>query len=78
MKKLSIVALIAALIGVIAIVAKKVKDSYNDPVLDDDEDDYDEYDDFSDFINVNDEGSIDVEIHETIKEPTEDTETISD
>lgn len=76
MKKLSIVALIAALIGAIAIISKKVKDSYNDPVLDD-EDDYD-YDDFSDFINVNDEGSIDVEIHETIKEPTEDTETFSD
>lgn len=76
MKKLSIVALIAALIGAIAIISKKVKDSYHDPVLDD-EDDYD-YDDFSDFINVNDEGSIDVEIHETIKEPTEDTETFSD
>ena len=75
MKKLGVFAVFAAVIALIAIIAKTVKESYHDAVLDEDED---EYDDFDTFINVNDEGSIDVDIYDGIKEPSEETEKVSD
>lgn len=62
-KKLSIAALIAAIIGVLVIIVKSVKASYHDAVLDDDDDYVDDYD-FDDYDDVdvmtNDEGEADI------------------